>query len=152
MPNVRRRRPDGHRGEVQLALFPEHPELNNHAACWTGKLRDKWKYPRIEVRLISMWTHKHGWQIGWFARVDQALDEWHPQSPTAYLRTANYPWYRPDSMPSSNRFEMAAGSAARAVKIVLAQMKEYTTDGDNAADLVTVSENIEAQAQAWLTT
>lgn len=151
MPNVQRRRPTGHRGEVQLSLLPETSnKTNDHAAVWIGVLRDKWDYPRVEVRLISSWTAKHGWRVGWFIQLDKAVDEWHPSAPGAYKRMANYPWYRLDELPSADKFEVAAGVAARAVKIVLAQMLEYAGDEYAKDEALAISDRIEAQAQAWL--
>lgn len=151
MPTVYRHRSTGHRGEVQLSLLPETgSKINDHAAEWCGVLLDKWGHPRIVVRLISSWTAKLGWQVGWFIQLDNAVDEWHPSAPNAYKRMANYPWYRLDELPNSARFEIAAGAAARAVKIVLAQMLEYAMDGQASEEAVTISHRIEAQAQTWL--
>lgn len=153
MPNIQRHRPTGHRGEVQLSLLPETSrKANDYAAVWTGVLLDKWSRPRIEVRLISDWTSKHGWRIGWFVQLDNAVDEWHPSMPSAHLRIANYPWYRLDELPNSDHFEVAAGVAARALKIVLAQMLEYVADSQVTEEAAAISERIELQAQAWLKT
>lgn len=134
----------------QLQLLPEDGGLNDHAARWIGSCVDKWNHPRIEVRLISRWTSEHAWQIGWFVRLDKALDEWHPSVPQAHLSMAHYPWYRLDELPKSTRFEIAAGTAARAVKIVLAQMREFAADDEAVADSMTISDQVESQAQAWL--
>ncbi len=153
MPNVYRSRPTGHRGEVQLSLLPEtSSKINDQAAVWRGVLLDKWGHSRIVVRLISSWTAKIGWRVGWFVQLDNAVDEWHPSAPWEYRRMVQYPWYRLDDMPSADRFEVAAGVAARAVKIVLAQMFEYAEDGLSSEEARDISCQIEAQAQAWLTT
>lgn len=151
MPNVQRHRLTGHRDDVQLSLLPETSrEPNDHAAAWIGVLRDKWNHPRVNVRLISSWTAKHGWRIGWFVQLDSAVDEWHPSAPDAYKRIAHYPWYRLDALPNSDHFEVAAGIAARGVKIVLAQMLEYAADGLSKDEVSVISDRIETQAQLWL--
>lgn len=153
MPNIQRHRPTKHRGEVQLSLLPETcSKTNDQAAVWSGELLDKWGYPRVEVRLISSWTATQGWQVGWFVKLDGAVDEWHPSAPAAHKRMSNYPWYRLDKLPNSERFEVAAGVAARALKIVLAQMLESAADGQARDEATTLSERIEVQAQAWFQT
>lgn len=150
MPNVRRNRPDGHRGEVQLSLLPEAGAVDIEAASWESELVDRWGHARVVVRLISCWTGEKGWQVGWYVRLDAAGDEWHPSNPKAHLRMANYPWYRLDDLPTSTRFGIAAGEAARAAKIVLAQMLEYADDAAAAEAARVLSDRIEVQARAWL--
>lgn len=133
-------------------LFPETAGTLAEAAApsWTGAELDRWGHPRVIARLIPEWSERRGWVCGWFAQVDQALDEWHPGAADKHLRLAHYPWYRLDELPNSPRFAIAAGVAARALKIVLEQMASYAEDGDAAQDIRTVQEQIETQARAWL--
>lgn len=134
-------------------LFPETLSNAPHlvgttgpAPKWESELVDaKWGHPRIVVRLLPRWSTANGWVCGWFANVDNAVDEW---MPGAAVRP-NWPWYRPDTQPQSNRFEYAAASAARAVKIVLEQMIAYA-ELDAAPAVREISERIEVQARTWL--
>lgn len=151
MPKASRHSPVGHCHEMQLPLWPEAGgAIDNQAACWMSDLVDKWNCPRVEVRLISKWTSAVGWEVGWFARLDGALDEWHPSAPAAHRRINNFPWYRLDILPSSTQLAVASSVAGRAVKIVLAQMLEYASDVAGANAAREISERIESQARSWL--
>ena len=132
-------------------LFPETIEMvkETNAPAWTGVSVDKWQHHRVNARLVPAWSAAQGWQIGWFAQVDKCMDEWHPGAPTKHLQIANYPWYRLDELPSSNRFAIAAGSAARALKIVLEQMLGYV-EPELHAEVHAMQEQIERQARDWL--
>ena len=134
-------------------LFPETAGGLAHAVVpsWTGTELDRWGHPRVTARLVPEWSERCGWVCGWFAQVDQAVDEWHPGAPDKHLRLAHYPWHRLDELPNSPRFAIAAGVAARALKIVLEQMVSYTDDPATVTDIRKVQELIETQARAWLT-
>lgn len=93
MPKVSRQHVASLRGEAQMPLWPEtNGAVNSHAASWVSDLVDRWESPRVEVRLVSRWTTLAGWEVGWFARVDGAMDEWHPAAPDAYRLVSNFPW------------------------------------------------------------
>lgn len=131
-------------------LFPETlpgAELVSHSFVVDG-VRDSYGHPRVEARIIGLWSHD-GWVVGWFAKVDKAVDEWHPRDPSRYRSYSHYPWYRLDRIPCADRFACAAGQAARGVKIVLAQMREYAADERSSAAIEELSDRIESQAQAW---
>lgn len=132
-------------------LFPETASSVSEPATveWYGKLLDKWGSPRATVRLITTWHQHKGWVVGWFCMMDTALDEWHPANPDAHRKHAAYPWYRLNEMACSASYAMACGSAARAVKIVMEQMKAYC-EPDLVPDVTELQMQIEAQAMAWL--
>ncbi len=132
-------------------LFPETATNASGAATveWHGKLLDKYAGPRATVRLITSWNQHKGWLVGWFCLLDKSVDEWHPSNPDAHRRHSNYPWYRLDQMPSSASYGVACGSAARAVKIVMEQMKSYCQP-DLVPDVTELQQQIEQQAMAWL--
>lgn len=132
-------------------LFPETAKSASEPATveWHGKLLDKYDYPRATVRLITTWHQHKGWVVGWFCMMDTAVDEWHPANPDAHRRHSNYPWYRLDEMPASASYGLACGSAARAVKIVMEQMKAYCQP-DLVTDVTQLQQQIEEQAMAWL--
>lgn len=132
-------------------LFPETSTSASEPATveWHGKLLDKWSSPRATVRLITTWHQHKGWVVGWFCMLDAAADEWHPANPDAHRRHGSYPWYRLDEMPCSASYAVACGNAARAVKIVMEQMKAYC-QSDLVPDVTELQTQIEAQAMAWL--
>lgn len=132
-------------------LFPETATSASEPATveWHGKLLDKWGGPRATVRLITSWHQHKGWVVGWFAALDTAVDEWHPANPNAWRQHAQHPWYRLDEMPCSASYGVACGSAARAVKICMEQMKAYCQP-DLVADVTELQHQIEVQAMAWL--
>lgn len=132
-------------------LFPETIELTKatNAPTWSGSMLDRWGAPLIVTRLVPAWSPAHGWQVGWYAQVDKCVDEWHPNAATKHLQLANYPWYRLDELPSSRSFAIAAGTAARAMKIVIEQMLSYV-DQALHDEVHQVQDAIERQAQAWL--
>jgi len=131
-------------------LFPETESATAAQGIeWQGSQLDKYGGPRVTVRLIDLWHQHRGYQVGWFAMCDKALDEWHPQNADQWKRIANYPWHRPDELPCSNRHAIACGIAARAVKIVLEQMKQHV-EPDLVGDIQAVQDRIERQAIAWL--
>ena len=132
-------------------LFPETDTATAAQATeWHGALLDKYDAPRVTVRLIDLWHQHRGYQVGWFAMCDKAMDEWHPGNADTWKRHAAYPWYRPGGeLPNSNKHAVACGIAARAVKIVLEQMKGYV-EPDLVGDIANVQDQIERQAQAWL--
>lgn len=111
---------------------------------------DKWGHPVATLELITHWSAEHGWAVGWLVRLDNALDEWHPRAPDAWRRHSRYPWHRPDCMATSDSLAVAAGTALRAAKIVLAQMKTWVApDFHQAADLL--MDKAEGLAQQLLT-
>lgn len=134
-------------------LFPETADAQAAPALeWrsTGAL-NQWGDPRVTVRLLPTWSEADGWRCGWFAMLDRALDEWHPGNPDAWRQHAHYPWHRLAEMPTSRQLAVAAGNAARGVRIVLQQMLEYAEDPQGAQAAVEVSDQIERQAREWLT-
>lgn len=132
-------------------LFPETTERAETTNVeWRGKLVTQWDHPRVVVRLVSEWDPEAGWRVGWFVQLDRAVDEWHPRAPDRHKEYSHYPWYRLSEMPRSRKFGIAAGQAARAVKIVLEQMLEYAEDTQALEDAREVSSVIESQAQEWL--
>lgn len=131
-------------------LFPETQGAEPAPPAWHGKLLNKWGDPRLTVRLIPVWDDGIGWACGWFAHADSCADEWTPHAPDAWRVHSHYPWHRPALMPGGRELAVALGSAAREVRIVLAQFRDYA-DADLHADLAAVSDAIEVQARAWLT-
>jgi len=134
-------------------LFPELDAIDKPALHeWSGRSVNKYGSPRVHVRILAIWHQHHGWMAGWFAQVDKALDEWHPSNPNAWrAHPGPYPWYRLDELPRSRQHDIAAGNAARAVKIVLEQMKAYAEDEAATQDTQQLQDDIERQARAWLT-
>ena len=132
-------------------LFPETDTATVAEGIeWNGAMLDKYGNPRVTVRLIDMWHQHRGYQVGWFVICDKSVDEWHPKNADEWKRMAAYPWYRPGGeLPRSNKHALACGIAARAVKIVMEQMKGYV-DPEITGDIQSVQERIEQQAQAWL--
>lgn len=111
-------------------LFPEtvaEQAVNGPAAEFKlHSLRvDGYGHPVATLELIPRWSPKTGWTVGWLVRLERCLDEWHPNAPNEWRRHASYPWYRPDEMPCSGTLAVAAGTALRAAKLVLAQMKGW---------------------------
>lgn len=132
-------------------LFPETiDDTAVEQVEWAGSTLCKYGHPLVRVRLISVWHQHQGWQVGWFAQVDNAVDEWHPKAPRNWKQHATYPWYRLEEMPTSKRYGIACGNAARAVKIVLEQMKGYCGDAGALADVTRLQDQIEVAARAWL--
>lgn len=139
-------------------LFPETLSEKSELALpieaiqWRGPSMCKWGHPRVEARLIPVWKSSTGWTVGWLAHAENCLDEWHPSNPNAWRSHACYPWYRLDEIPTSAVHSVACGSAARGLRIVLEQ---FLMSGYMAPELHDetrrISEQIEAQAQAWLT-
>lgn len=143
---------------MSLDLFPEtlteQSSIALHAETtqWKGISVCKWGHPRIEARLIPAWDAANGWTVGWLAHAENCLDEWHPSNPDAWRAHSGYPWYRMDEMPSSAFHSVACGSAARGLRMVLEQflMSGYMSP-DLHAEARDISNQIESQAQAWLT-
>lgn len=107
--------------------------------------RDKWGHPRVRVYLTPRYEVGVGWTVGWFCHADQAVDEYIVGHPTP----ADYPWHRPgQSAPSGERL-IAMASAARAVKIVLEQMKSYV-EKDCQKIIQFIQDRLEAYAMEWL--
>lgn len=142
---------------MSLDLFPETLSeqaklaLSAEATQWLGTSLCKWGHPRVEARLIPMWNAATGWTVGWLAHVENCLDEWHPNNPNAWRSHASYPWYRLEEMPNSALHAVACGSAARGLRMVLEQflMSGYMSP-ELHVETRAISEQIEAQAQAWL--
>lgn len=133
-------------------LFPETDTVTAAQGIeWHGALLDKYDSPRVTVRLIDLWHQHRGYQVGWFCMCDKAMDEWHPANPDAWRRHAAYPWYRPGDgeLPNSGKHAVACGIAARAVRIVLEQMRGFV-DPALAGNITTMQDQIERQAEAWL--
>ncbi len=108
---------------------------------------DKWNSPLAIVELRPKWDAEEGkWIVGWFCFVHQAsADEWMHGQKTP----ETWPWYRPGSQPSSLELEVALAVAARAIRIVLTQIKEYARpEGAAAAD--ELIERLENEARRWL--
>lgn len=109
-------------------------------------MRDKWGWPRVTVRLVPSWDAQAGlWSVGWFCKIDGAMDEHLPTKPTP----AGYPWYRPDSFPQGKSLDVAKAIAARAVKIVMEQALGYV-DRDIWPATKDAQERLERDAQRWL--
>ncbi|WP_457425601.1 hypothetical protein [Roseateles sp. P5_E7] len=130
-------------------LFPETAAGKAPAVQWIGPSRCKWEHPRVVARLVPSWSAQDGWRIGWFIQADKCVDEWHPDAPNKHKQHGAYPWYRLDELPNSPRFAMAAGSAARALKIVLEQMVGHV-EPEIHDEIRSLQEQIERQAQDWL--
>lgn len=143
---------------MSLDLFPETlseqsaKPLHTETTQWRGASLCKWGHPRVDTRLIPMWDAAGGWTVGWIAHVENCLDEWHPRNPDAWKSHSGYPWYRLDEMPNSAQYSVACGSAARGLRMVLEQfvMSGYIAP-ELHAETRAISNQIEAQAQAWLT-
>ncbi len=132
-------------------LFPESmPESGKPPPRprWVSTQVDpKYSMPLITVELIPSWSAKDAWVIGWCVMVDKvSADEWMPGTKTR----DGWPWYRPDDQPSGLAFGTAAGVAARAAKIVLAQILTYTADPETLAAGRDVSDAMELRARRWL--
>lgn len=128
-------------------LFPETLGANVEAPEYksTGCL-DHWGGARITVRLIPRWFADEGiWKVGWFCNVDRAVDEWMPGKATPN----GWPWYRPSEIASAGTFALACGTAARAVKIVLKQMLEYTDSPEVKEWASRIETQLEVQARDW---
>ncbi len=128
----------------------QSPEVDLFAVVgpkWeSANLLCSYGYPRVEARLIIKWNDRTGrWSAGWFCKVDSCVDEWMPETEPR----PGWPWYRPTEQPNSAQLELAAGSAARAAKIVLEQFLGYVAPDCHAA-LRAISDRMETQAQAWL--
>lgn len=143
---------------MSLDLFPETLAKQTaiatpaEATQWQGTSLCKWGHPRIEARLIPVWNAVTGWTVGWLAHVEQCLDEWHPGNPNAWQAYASYPWYRLDEMPKSALHSVACGSAARGLRIVLEQfLASGYVPPELHVEVRAISDQIEEQAQAWLT-
>lgn len=133
-------------------LFPETETTATapaEAVSWQGPSLCKYGLPLVTVRLLPAWSPSEGWRIGWCAQVGKCVDEWHPAAPNRHREHPSYPWYRLDEMAASDRFAIAAGSAARALKIVLEQMLGYA-EPELRAEVHELQEAIERQAQDWL--
>jgi hypothetical protein len=129
-----------------MDLFPETKGEQPAPIKYTTQgVQDKWDYERVEVRLVPRWEPSTGlWLVGWLAKADGALDEW-----IAGRVPANWPWYRLDETPQSRSLDMANAVAARGVKIVLEQMKQYV-DRDLWPHVTGIQERLEADARRWL--
>lgn len=130
-----------------MDLFPETKGEQPAPLMYASAgVQDKWGYERLDVRLVPRWDAATGlWLVGWFAKADGAMDEWIATRPTP----PGWPWYRLDEMPSARNMDVAAAIAARAVKIVLEQMKQYV-DLDLWPAIVVVQERLEVDARRWL--
>jgi hypothetical protein len=108
---------------------------------------EKWGHPLAVVHLRPQWNAIKGeWVVGWFCHVQKAsADEWLPGQQTP----AKWPWYRPNSQPSGKDLDVACAVAARAVKIVLSQIKEYA-HADAANAVTELIERLELEARRWL--
>lgn len=110
-------------------------------------LCEKYQTPLAAAEFRPLWDDKNGvWTIGWFCYVCRAsADEWIVGKETP----ADWPWYRPASPPTGRDLNVALAVAARAMKIVLAQIKQYgRPKAAKAADeLIDV---LELQARRWL--
>lgn len=129
-------------------LFPETLGGTVPTRRFESTLCDqKWGSPLALAELRPYWNMSAGeWVIGWFCFVEKAsADEWlHGQQPPN-----NWPWYRPGSQPSGKELDVAFAVAARALKIVLTQIKEYAQpEAAKAAD--ELIERLETEARKWL--
>lgn len=106
---------------------------------------DKWGNPRTEVILRPQFDEPYGWRVGWACIGDRSVDEWLVGRKTK----AGWPWYRPSAIQSSEA-KVACALAARAVKIVLEQMKEHASDQGGVDSIQWVQDRLEAQAREWL--
>ncbi|WKB50556.1 hypothetical protein [Eleftheria terrae] len=141
------------RGVEVLELFPETQERQEPVRFkWCGGVKDTWGHPRVEVHLMGLWFCTEGWRVGWMVRLDKALDEWYPGDPHRHAKYRDYPWYRLETMPTSTQLVLASAAAARAAKIVLAQMTAYSVDQAGVDDANRLSMEIEDQARRWLLT
>lgn len=127
-------------------LFPETLGESAPVLYESADALDKWGYARVVVRLIPKWSEATGlWTVGWFCRVDRAVDEWVPGASIA----ANWPWYRTDHQPTSRHFAIACAIAARAVKIVIEQMLAHVGP-DIAGPARDIEGLLETQVRCWL--
>lgn len=128
-------------------LFPE--TLGGRVAVrqFGSTLKCKYNYPLAVAELRPHWDEQAGyWVVGWFCHVSGAsADEWNIGKDTR----ANWPWYRPNSRPSGKDLDVACAIAARALKIVLTQIKEYAqSDASTAAN--ELIDQLEQSARKWL--
>ncbi|MBC3871765.1 hypothetical protein [Undibacterium oligocarboniphilum] len=129
-------------------LFPETVNGVVPVRRFESTLCDpKWGNPRALAELRPQWNASSGeWVIGWFCFVEKAsADEWlHGQN-----TPQSWPWYRPGSQPNGKELDVALAVAARALKIVLTQIKEYAQpEAAKAAD--ELIERLETEARKWL--
>jgi hypothetical protein len=136
---------------MDIDLFPETIQaqpINIEAGQWQGQMLDpKWQQPLIEIRLLPVWSEL--WTVGWFIQCGNCVDEWHPRNPKAWRAHSSYPWHRIDQMPQGLHLATGMANAARAVRLVLAQMITWCPP-EMHADITQVSDAIEAQARQWL--
>lgn len=136
-------------------LFPETigaAKVDGEATTWEGATTNDHGYPLLGVTLLPCWFADGaapGWHCGWLIRLVNALDEWTPLAPNEWRRHAQYPWHRPDHMPTSTSKTIAMASAIREAKIVIAQMLPYVPL-ELHPEAQAISEQMEAQALAWL--
>lgn len=142
--------------EIQsLQLFPETVQPGRGARKPTtveihGQACDEHGHPLVRANLLGLWDPRDGWTVGWLVQAGQALDEWHPGARDAWRVHRSYPWYRLSTgMPCSSSYALAAGQAARAAALVLAQMREFVPPAAEA-DFQAVSDRLEAHAREWL--
>lgn len=130
-----------------MDLFPEtHGQQPDPVRYTSQGAQDKWGYERVTVRLVPRWDPATGlWVVGWLANADGALDEWIAGRPTP----PRWPWYRPDEQPQGKSLDVGLALAARAVKILLEQMKPYA-GADLHPAVTAVQEQLEADARRWL--
>jgi len=130
-----------------MDLFPETKGEQPKPVKYTSSgVQDEWGYERVEVRLVPRWDAMTGlWLVGWVAKADGALDEWI----AGRVPAPNWPWYRLDETPQGRSLNVATAMAARAVKIVLEQMKQYVEQALVLA-ITGVQEQLEADARRWL--
>lgn len=129
-------------------LFPETLGESVPVCRFESTLRtQKWNSPLAIAELRPKWNASTGeWLVGWFCFIHKAsADEWmHGQ------QTPNdWPWYRPGTQPAGKELDVALAVAARALRIVLTQIKEYAQpEAATAAD--ELIERLETEARRWL--
>lgn len=127
-------------------MFPETLDKPLATVRLESTRFNKWQSPMAVVELRPAWDATTGlWSVGWFCSVDKAsADEWVQGIPTK----ANHPWYRLDELPNAGTQEVALGLAARAVRIVLSQIKLFAPPEEAlAAD--ELIEILEVNARNW---
>ncbi|WP_407364084.1 hypothetical protein HKW97_23730 (plasmid) [Pseudomonas luteola] len=133
--------------QCNAELFPETLEALVDPVVFEGEHRCKFGHATVVVKLLPSWSSDTGlWTVGWFCLVDRSVDEWMPGQRTH----AGWPWYRPAQQPCSRSYDIACAVAARAAKIVLEQMLEFTGSEDVNTSVRQLQDRIEKQAMQWL--
>lgn len=130
-----------------MDLFPETKGQQPEPVKYSSQgVQDQWGYERAFVRLVPRWDEATGlWLVGWVAKADGALDEWI----AGRAPLPRHPWYRPDDQPQGKSLDVGLAIAARAVKIVLEQFKQYI-EIELHPVVTELQEQLEVDARRWL--